>query len=164
MLRTHIVRLPLDTEIEPPSDCVACGAGNPDATITVSDKAASAVSLFIPWLWFLGTRVRRTFPMCSGCRRVDWFKKWSRALLFFALVYIGIQVISPWFESFELPRATTKLLTLVSLIPALMPAFIWTSIFPRPVTIDVGRRMIDYEFACRDYAQRFAEIHDTAMD
>lgn len=158
LLRTHLVTLPADRRPELPTECVACGAPDPDAAITVADRAFTWSSVVVAWAYWSGRKEKRSFPACTGCRRTDRLVAIGRVMLFVGLVVGALTVVRPWVQSFELGRASSRLLTLALCAVAIAPALLWPMLFPRAVTLDVSKQTVDYQFARKEYAALFLAL------
>lgn len=58
------------------------------------------------------------------------------------------------------PARSVGLLSLGGSIAAVSPLLLWQMLHPLPLKLDVGWRVVGYEFADRDYAEEFASLNN----
>ncbi len=164
MLRTSSVTLPAAHAPSFPDACVGCGEASPGLLLAQSDRSFSWASLWTPFGWFAGKKASRAAPICAACRRSDRFTSGARVLFVVGGVALAIVSLMPWLKSAGLSRGQRKLALLGLLLPAGLAFYLWTRWFPRAFTIDVSKSSVEYMFARREYAERFAAANDGRVE
>ncbi len=156
------VKLPRDVVPVFPDACCGCGRAQPGDSVTVKGRRIRWAELFLPWLWFVGKRVRVTVPTCAACRpRVLASRHWNTALLLVNLV-IAVPFAMPLAKSCGFARGTTKVLGLAFVFVGLLPYVLWSIFRPPLFDITVWKDHIDYEFGYRPYAVDFLHANEEA--
>ena len=89
---------------------------------------------------------------------------WFRWLLTIALIGAATFLIGPVLDQVPIQRHLRTWALAGAVLLALMPYFIWESIFPPPLDLTAYTDVVEYEFRDREYADEFATLNVVAAD
>ncbi|MFN9758349.1 MAG: hypothetical protein ACK58X_18245 [Planctomycetota bacterium] len=138
-----------------PDACCVCDAARPGSSFEAKGRRTSGFEFLLPWLWFVGPRVRVTVPACAGCRPQALASRRWRTVILVAWLAAALYFVMPWIKSFDLPRALARPLGVLAVLASKAPLVAWWTFRPPAFDLTVHKDTVEYEFASRAYALRF---------
>jgi hypothetical protein len=160
MPSSHCITLPIDRVPRWPRQCVLCGRDNPGSEFRFR-AARYSWNQLLTMSWAIGSRPLLQAPACAHCAARLRRHRIARGLLSWVVLlpiaFVIVHVLDrtgmfagplhPW----------RKPIAGAIIIPALLPYLLWDALNPPTVNATAHGRNIDYEFADRHAAERFAQ-------
>lgn len=158
------VRVPAGADVVFPDRCPLSGERANDL-LRISDRAFTPWALFGLLFLFLGRRASFEVPVEREAKARFQRARRMRSLVRWVAAIATTFGVLAWLPSWGYESSAGRMVALLIVVAILaVPSVVVDTVYPLPLSLDVGRRESTFEFLDRGYACDFAARNDARLE
>lgn len=142
-----------------PDQCVLCQMEHPDSTYCAYSYEQKS------WLRRLFSKNELTYsieiPACSSCKEHIHRQWWFRVCVFAIFIVAGMAAGFYLLQWYKGPFRKWFIGGIVLLF--IIPVFLWETIWPKVINVNIRPDKVIYEFQNHEYAEKFLELNQSDL-